>query len=282
MKTKLRLVISILVITIFVFSVTATPMLIPASEQGRDKARADNSPIPPGLQRVVFIHYKKGFAKPPCDNDGVCEPEDGEKPSCEDCKNGGNGEEESTCYAFLDKWAKWKELPVDYVIDPDNPDGLTESFVVSAISAGAEEWDAHTSAELFGTYFIDYSSSWDIDAPDGRNELLFGDYPQEGVIAVAVVWGYFYGPPGQRRIIEFDVLFDTDFTWGDATDVTTDPAVMDLQNIATHEIGHGAGLADLYDTACSEETMYGYSSYGETIKRDLNTGDITGIRELYG
>lgn len=74
-------------------------------------------------------------------------------------------------------------------------------------------------------------------------------------------------------------MFDTDFTWGDAT---IDPAVMDLQNIATHEIGHGAGLDDVYDLACSEVTMYGYSDYGETKKRTLEEPDITGIQELYG
>ncbi|MFH1462165.1 MAG: matrixin family metalloprotease [bacterium] len=68
-------------------------------------------------------------------------------------------------------------------------------------------------------------------------------------------------------------------TWGDAAINST---VMDLQNIAVHKIGHGAGLADLYDTVCTEETMYGYSNYGETKKRDLNAGDITGIQELYG
>ncbi len=57
---------------------------------------------------------------------------------------------------------------------------------------------------------------------------------------------------------------------------------MDLQNIATHELGHGAGLIDLYDAVASEQTMYGYSTKGETKKRDLNTGDIAGIQDLYG
>lgn len=210
------------------------------------------------LEKVVFIHYKKGHAKPPW---------------------AGGGKPETKCYDFLSKGAKWRETPVNYVVDPDNIYGLTEGFVTNAISLAAEEWDAHTSTELFGTYSIDYSSSWDSDSPDGRNELLFGDYPQEGVIAVTVVWGYFSGPPSTREIVEFDVLFDTDFTWGDATET---PNVMDLQNIATHEIGHGAGLGDLYDTACAEETMYGYSDYGEIKKRDLNIGDITGLQELYG
>lgn len=180
---------------------------------------------------------------------------------------------------FLGKGVKWKDLPVNYVIDPDNPQGLSQEFITDAIYKAAEEWDAHTSAELFGSYSIDHEASWDDTAPDGKNELLFGDYPEEGVIAVTVVWGYFQGPPKDRKIIEFDVLFDNDYVWGDAT---ANPNVMDLQNIATHELGHGIGLDDLYDTACSEETMYGYSDYGEIKKRTLNNGDITGLQELYG
>jgi len=126
---------------------------------------------------------------------------------------------------------------------------------------------------------VDYSASWDSDAPDGRNELLFGDYDQEGVIAVTIIWGYFRGASGKGEIIEFDILFDTDFTWGDAIE---NPELMDLQNIATHELGHGAGLADLYQTETSEETMHGYSTEGETKKRTLHDGDKTGIQLLYG
>ncbi len=279
---KLKWMVSILVIATFLISVSVgATMLIPASEEGRDKAKADSSPViekvndhlvlkPPGPEKIVFIHYKKGFAKPTCNNNGVCEPELGEKKNCADCKNGDNGET-STCYTFLGRGVKWKDLPVNYVIHPDLDAG--------AVSAGAEEWDSHTSANLVGSYSTDKGATWDDETPDGRNEMVFGDYPQSGVIAVTIIWGYFYGPPGQREIIEFDILFDTDFTWGDAT---KDPSVMDLQNIATHEIGHGFGLGDLYNSECAEETMYGYSTEGETKKRDLNAGDITGIQELYG
>ncbi len=285
-KVGLGILIGIVILSL---SGVAGAMLIPAADQAREKTRADNSPViergkggdlaltAPGLEKIVFIHYKKGHGRV-CDNDGVCERELGENPSCADCEKNEEPEDPtSLCYAFLG--AKWKESSVNYVIDPDNPDGLTEEFVTNAMFLGAEEWDNHTDADLFGNYAVDYGSSWDSDAPDGKNELLFGDYKEDGVIAVTIIWGYFRGRPSNRRIVEFDILFDTDFTWGDAT---INPAMMDLQNIAVHEIGHGAGLADLYDIVCAEETMYGYSDYGEIKKRDLNAGDITGIQELYG
>lgn len=288
---KIGLGIFVAVMVLSVSGVAGAGKLLPAADQAKEKAKVDNSPViektdehlvltSPGLERVVFIHYKKGFGRPgtECGN-GVCEPGENASKCPADCGSSSGGEE-SACYAFLGKWVKWQKLPVSYAIDPTNPDGLSENFVTSAISAGAEEWDFWTSSELFNdAYDIIDNGSWDSDAPDGKNELLFGDYPEANVIAVTVIWGYFSGPPGSRKIVEFDILFDTDFTWGDAD---LDPAVMDLENIATHELGHGVGLADLYDTVCVDETMYGYAKNGEINKRDLEPADITGLQTLYG
>jgi hypothetical protein len=217
----------------------------------------DKSPVLKGIQpgtleRTIFIHYANGkvvsTAKTP------------------------------TCYKLLG--VKWKSLPINYVVHPD-----VEAAVPRAILASTETWDAATSKELFNeNYTVDPSANWDIDYPDGRNEYSFGNYPEEGVIAVTVVWsGIPIGGKG-RQIIEYDVLFDTDFNWFDCTQTscTAENKGMDLQNIATHETGHGVGLDDVYDTACSEVTMYGYSTYGEIKKRDLETPDIIGLQKLYG
>lgn len=222
-------------------------------------ARKPNS-VPPLLEKRVFIHYKKGHAKPSWAGGG--------KPPKE--------EDHSDHYALLGKGVMWQST-VSYVINPANPDGLTQAFIESAITASSTEWDSHTSFNLFGSYTIDSTATWDPDVPDYKNELVFGDYQEDGVIAVTVIWGYFSGPPKWREIVEFDIMFDTDYTWGDAT---LDETVMDLQNIATHELGHGIGLADIY--YCEMETMYGYSHAGDTVKRDLYTGDIAGLQKLYG
>lgn len=212
------------------------------------------------VEGYAIIHYEPGYAKPPW-------------------AGGGKGKGESKCYDFLMRGARWKATE-DYVLDEANNDGLETNFVNSVIVASLETWDSQVAFEIFGPEdTLSLVDGADTQSPDGKNELFFGNISQEGAIAVAIVWGTFYGPPSAREIVEYDIVFDDpDYTWGDTT---LNSSLMDLANIATHEIGHGAGLADLYETACSEQTMYGYADYGETKKRTLEAGDIAGTRELY-
>ena len=112
----------------------------------------------------------------------------------------------------------------------------------------------------------------------GLDEVLFAAISDPNIIAVTNTW---YNP-FTKQIVEFDITFSTTFSWGDGS---ADKSVMDLQNIATHELGHGFGLADLYNDQSPTQvlqTMYGFASFGETMKRDLASGDIAGIRALYG
>jgi hypothetical protein len=218
---------------------------------------------PRKIEKKVFIHYKKGYGKP------------------EGTPGGGKPKDKQEgYYDFLARGAKWKTTNIELVYNDLYIGGLDEGFFISSITLAMDEWDKYSVTELFGDLreTNDYVSL-DTDVRDYTNELVFSDYPEEGVIAVAYVWGIWGGPPRSREIVEFDIMFDTDYTWGDAG---IDDSLMDLQNIATHEIGHGLGLADLYESAANLETMYGYSSPGDTIKRTLYLGDIAGIQELYG
>jgi hypothetical protein len=204
----------------------------------------------PPLEKRVFIHYKKDYAKPP--------------------QAGGKKPAEVKCYGFLSKGAKLKSTKDLYV---------NTNVDLSAVELAGNEWGSHTAAKLFGSYIPDATANWDSEVADGRSELVLGDYPQSGVIAVTVAWGYFSVPPSFREITEFDVLFDKDYVWGE---VKNNSEVMDWQNIATHEIGHGVGMGDVYQSGCSLVTMYGYSDYGEIQKRTLELQDIAGLLELYG
>ncbi len=226
-----------LILSVLVVSITAT---------------ATNDKVKEPIDKITFIHYKDGTIK-----------------------EAGKGAKATTtaCYKLLG--VKWNTLPVSYVINPNNPQGLSKGFVIGAISTAAETWDSATSRELFNdAYTVDSTAKY--GTFDFKNAIAFGDYPNNGVIAITSIWYTRFG----KQIVEFDILFNTRFAWGDAA--TANTGVMDLQNIATHELGHGAGLGDLYSTTCSEVTMYGYSDNGETSKRTLELADIAGLQKMYG
>jgi len=211
------------------------------------------------LEKITFIHYKKGFAKPPW------------------AGGGGGSTDTSNCYGFLAKGAKWKTTE-PYLINPTNSQGISQSDVVNATSLADSQWDNQVAFNVFGTGSVNNSAGYNNGSLDGTNTISFGSVSSQGAIAVTNVWGYFSGPPQTRELVEWDMLLDQqDFAWGiGAADK------MDLQNIITHEIGHSAGMGDLYESGCSSQTMYGYSTEGETSKRDLDVGDIKGIKTLYG
>lgn len=217
---------------------------------------------PPDLERIIFIHPEKPV-KPP-------------KPP----PGGENG-----YFKLIVGGVKWKIFPVPVEANPTTS-GLDPSAVLATITTSAEEWDdgaysgwGGVSPNLFqvSTQFSTKTYNdlaWTSDKLDGVNALVWGNYPTAGVIAVTILW---YSP-GTKTIVEFDIVFDIDYAWS----TSGEAGKMDLQNIATHELGHGAGLDDLYQDAAYRETMYGYSSLAETSKRDLYTGDKQGITKLYG
>ena len=192
---------------------------------------------------------------------------------------GGSGKPGSTkCYGFFASGSKWKSAE-PWAFNPSNNEGLDPLSLYFNFDADVTKWETAGSHNIFGAGSFSASTLIaDESAPDSTNEVYFGSIADEGTIAVTIVWGIFSGPTFQRSLVEWDMIFDQDsFDWS----MTGESTKMDFENIATHELGHAAGLIDLYTSACAQETMYGYATEGETQKRDLYNGDIQGISALY-
>jgi len=203
------------------------------------------------VQGFLFVEDKKAHAKPSWAGGG---------------KNKDSGT--STCYTLMAKDTKWKATE-PYVTGSGVDLGLMETSL--------NTWDSESSFEIFGSGLSGLTDGADGTSPDGKNEVELQNLGPTSTIAYTIVWGVFSGPPRARELIEWDMVFNTDYDFGDAN---VDPSVMDFQNIAVHEAGHALGLTHPEDT-CIEETMYAYADFGETKKRTLEAGDLTGLGKLY-
>jgi hypothetical protein len=256
---------AILCASILVLSVLPLHQTFAAKEDRKFKVSVDSLKgskaitLPDGriLERNVHIFYKDGAAR-----------------------GGGNpiGAKTDSCFSLLAKGAKWKAVE-PYLVDPTNGDGMTADFVRQTTAASLSTWNAQISSGIFSSEIAGFVDGIDQSAPDGKNEVMFGNIDDPNVIAVTITWGIFGGPISQRELIEWDSLFDdVEYTWGDAN--VSGVPVMDYQNISTHEFGHAAGMGHP-SNSCTEETMYAFASVDEIKKRDLNSGDIAGIKSLY-
>ncbi len=132
----------------------------------------------------------------------------------------------------------------------------------------------------FDTWENDPNSSMDFEyqgttsrggpSYDGYNVMTKGS--TGGSIATTYYWSI------GGRMLDVDIVYDY-YAWPWST--SGESGRFDLLNIATHENGHTLVLGDLYNAANTEQTMYGYASYGETKKRTLHWGDLAGIAAIY-
>lgn len=218
------------------------------------------------VEGLAFIHYKKEFSHKP------------QHP-------GNGGTTTNKCYSYLASGAKWKTVE-PWVANTANSAGLDINFVFDTTTASISKWEdaadgvigSGPGADILGNGSTTANTlAADNQSPDGTNEVLFADVSSNGAIAVTIVWGRFSGPTFARELVEWDMVFDdVDFSWSAAGEV----GKMDFENIAIHEIGHANGMGHP-DDSCIDETMYRFASLGETKKRDLATGDISGINNLY-
>jgi len=206
------------------------------------------------VEGFAFVDYKKEYSHRPGHNKGGV-----------------------SCFSFLSRGAKWK-VREGWLVNPVNNRGLNDGFIFNNLVLDIQKWEDAAFKDIMGDGGLTSDLLIaDTSSPDGKNEIYIGDISDPGAIAVTIVWGIFSGPPGGRELVEWDQVYDeVDFDWSSSGET----GKMDFENIATHEIGHGVGMGHPSDE-CTEETMYRFASFGETKKRDLNAGDIAGVRELY-
>lgn len=164
----------------------------------------------------------------------------------------------------------WKWTTVEnYRVDTWNPQGISGTTIVSIFQTSGDAWDNQVAANIYGSVSAGGSRA-NIAVYDGVNQFGWKDLSST---TIASTWTW--KSSSSISALESDAGYNTDFSWS----TSGASGSMDLQNIATHELGHTFGMGHSSSGTCL--TMYPSGSNGETQKRTLGDGDINGIRARY-
>ena len=162
----------------------------------------------------------------------------------------------------------WNRFPVTYYLVGGNvPRGGDGE---QAIHNAFQTWENASNAihHEFGGYV-----GQGVQANDGQNLVYFVQqgWPYDPALA-AITFRYF--STGDGHILDADIIFD-----GENYDWSVGGSNYDIQNSATHEVGHFEGFGHSTD---SDATMFASTTARETSKRSLGNDDIAGLDALYG
>lgn len=158
---------------------------------------------------------------------------------------------------------------LDFVIDPTNPDGLTDSFILQNFQNAVDQWEAvlPEDANPVGTVTLgNVPFNVDVNNPDGINSVFWTDIGNNGIIAFAATHGRFTGD--DQEIFEVDIVYNT-LGLGSAD---SNPFVYDFLTVTLHELGHGLGIGHTpVVNDCVSAVMFPSLSLGQT--KPLLTSD---------
>lgn len=196
---------------------------------------------------------------------------------------------------------RWDRTPVKYYIQEDGPssfkpDGRDQNgesvSLPEIIQRSFQTWKDTDQADVDFEYGGAISDKRGGD--NGRNEIIFINSgwrdldfsPPSGALAVTISTY----DTSSGHIVDADIFFNDDyFNWGhiDTDSEKFSGTVVDIQNIATHEIGHLFGVDHSSESPWESNdglrlaTMYYSSSTGETFRRELSTDDQNAIKHIY-
>jgi hypothetical protein len=171
------------------------------------------------------------------------------------------------------------------------PSGLVDTAVRDAIAAAANTWDDAVAQNLFkDTNTVIVDSTKTVSDPsvtgsmDGYN--VNGWWSLGGNTLGLSRWWYDPGSVvgGYKSILESDVWYTKDKSWTtDWNTAVNNGNIIDLQSVATHELGHSIGMGDLYTLSDARKNDYAQvMNLYDAPQRALGNGDRTGAQVMYG
>lgn len=176
----------------------------------------------------------------------------------------------------------WTQMPIPYAIGAKGSKDVDDGSDIDAIKKAFATWLAVDCASFEVSFvgLVDQPKAEYIPGGPNQHHIYWVEPPEPWPFAtgaVAVTTLQFDAVTGQ--IQDADIRFNG-HTYQWSTAETPPEGKQDILNTATHEVGHFLGLEHT-DNSLREATMFGDTSSGETLKRDLLQDDRDGICAIY-
>jgi predicted Zn-dependent protease len=175
--------------------------------------------------------------------------------------------EGSNQFATQSGGIRWQTFPVTYAIDTTNS-GVDSNTARNAVIQTFEEVDKYIPGDAFAL-ISDFNSA----KIKFRWQFIDGQFGQTGFASFS------FTTPG-LALTSATITLDSGENWfvSPVHRCNSTGSSLDIQNVASHELGHAVGLGHVTDNLL---TMYPTSFAGETLRRSLGNGDRAGMSFLY-
>ena len=167
----------------------------------------------------------------------------------------------------------WEDalISIPYFIDRRGCGDISDGSDIAAIQSAFQTWENVASGRI-AFQFAGLIERGDVNP--GANVVMWvkEEWPYDSRYVAKT---RLYYDKAEGRILKAEVVLNgRDYRWSTNGEAGT----LDVQNVATHEVGHFIGLGDIQSTG---QTMFEYILLGEKSKRFLTDDDIEGISAAY-